>query len=80
MTWALNSGNETPVATLKRDLQDVGYFDVDKIHDTIVSNVWKFYSRPHVSEYEYLMDEFSPSTLLLIMGFLTCAILSAILG
>ena len=67
MTWALNSDNENFVIALRDDLKIKGVYDPQFIKDSLYTNIMALYDRPEMSDYEYLKDDFSPPTWLIIM-------------
>jgi hypothetical protein len=69
MTWALNEGNELFHVTLRDELVALGTVeDVNAVSSAVVNNVKGLYDRPNMSDYEYLKDEISPPTWVIILA------------
>ena len=72
MTWALNSGNELFHVKMRDDIKAIGQIDPDKILAAVKDNVVHHYDRPHMKQFEYLLNQVNPPTWLLWL----CIILS----
>jgi hypothetical protein len=70
MTWALNSGNEMFHVTMRDGIEEIGTVDTTKLTPFISKTVSGLYDRPHMKDYEYLADEISPPTWVIVLAII----------
>lgn len=70
MTWALNSGNELFHVTLRDAVTEMKTLNADKFSKTVASVTKKLYDRPQMKDYEYLADDISPPTWVIILAII----------
>jgi len=70
MTWALNSGNELFHVKMRDGIKEIGVVDPSKLTPFISKTISAYYDRPQMKDYEYLADEISPPTWVIILALI----------
>jgi hypothetical protein len=68
MTFALNSGNELFHVTLRDELAELGTFEPQAIAAAIATNTANLYDRIQMEDFEYLSEQITPPTWVLIIA------------
>lgn len=72
-TWAMNSGNELFQITMRDGLTKMGNagpLDANKFVTYVTGTISKLFDRPQMKSYEYLKDEISPPTWVVILAII----------